>query len=103
MRGILGAQQRKEKKLGKVASLAYNVGSLALALECMEMLLVEKGILADNAVMERIKIEATKRMEAAYGSNDGGLIPSGIGGEASGQPGGEGGQSGESTECEIED
>lgn len=60
MRGILAAEQRKSikeaRKLLKTSNMALHVGSVALAIEALETLLVEKGVLRDNELMEKLEV-----------------------------------------------
>jgi hypothetical protein len=102
MRGNLAAEVRKMKKMSKTAALAVNVGGVAFAIECLELLLIDKGVLRDNELMEKIKAETEKRREAIeHGnqwSNPGRIDPAGLDHghfEAREQPGGEGSQSGQ--------
>lgn len=59
MRGILGATHRdsvkEARKLLKHSNLAMHVGSVALAVEAMESLLIEKGLLKDGELLERLQ------------------------------------------------
>jgi hypothetical protein len=67
MRGILGRQQ---KKFGKLSALAMNVGSVALAIEALEALLVKKGVLKDSELMEKIQeIVKTKQEGVLHGNH----------------------------------
>lgn len=59
MRGILGQQHRRDmkeaRKLVKNSSLAMHIGSVALAVEALETILVEKGLLKDDELMQKIQ------------------------------------------------
>lgn len=59
MRGILGQQQRtivkQAKKMMRSSNLAMHVGSVAIGLESLEQLLVERGVLKQDELMERIQ------------------------------------------------
>lgn len=48
------------KKQLLLMSLTSNVASLALAIESLEGLLVEKGILQDNELLERLAVVGQK-------------------------------------------
>ena len=65
MRGIIGLEQRSvlknTKKLLKNANLAMHVGSLALAVEALEQILIRKGVLAEDELMRRIETLAKER------------------------------------------
>jgi hypothetical protein len=67
MRGILGSTHRETmrdaRKLVKNSNLAMHIGSVALAVEALETLLVEKGVLKDNELMTRIE-EVSKQYYA---------------------------------------
>jgi len=93
MRGVLAAEVRKMKKMSRTAALAVNVGGVAFALECLELLLIDKGVLRDNELMERIQFETEKRTKEMEHGNHGRIDSANVGFEASQQPGGEGGQS----------
>lgn len=62
--GLLLAEQRKQAKLArklvKSSNLAMHVGSVALAIEALELLLVEKGLLGPDELMNRIRIVTTE-------------------------------------------
>lgn len=62
MRGVLAREHRQSvkeaRKLLKSSSLALHVGSVALAVEALERLLVEKGLLKDNELMEKLAVLA---------------------------------------------
>jgi hypothetical protein len=59
MRGILERDRRKAlkeaRKLVKHGALAMHVGSLAVAIEALECILVENGILKPDELMGRIE------------------------------------------------
>lgn len=42
-----------------------HIASLALAMEALDTLLVEKGVLADNEIMDRMKTLATQKADIA--------------------------------------
>src|SRR5258708_24083834 len=71
VRGQLAAEVRKMKKMSRSAALAVNVGGVAFAIECLELILVDKGVLRDNELMERIQLETKKRTEAIKNGNHG--------------------------------
>jgi hypothetical protein len=54
---------------GEVAQLGklhlHHIASLALAMEAIDTLLVEKGLFADNEIMDRMKVLATKKADIA--------------------------------------
>jgi hypothetical protein len=60
MPGILQTEYRRQakeaKKLLRSSSLMLHVGSLAVAIEALEEILVERGILKPDELMERIKL-----------------------------------------------
>lgn len=103
MRGQVAAEVRKMKKMSRSAVLAVNVGGVAFAIECLELLLVDKGVLRDNELMDKIKAETEKRTEAIKHGHNGRINAADVDFEASHQPGGEGGQSQQATVGEIED
>lgn len=49
-------QMRNARKLLKNSSLAMHVGSVAIAIEALEALLVQRQILNPDELMEKIKI-----------------------------------------------
>ena len=51
------------RKTFKVAQLAMNIGSVAAAIEALEALLVEKGILKDDELMDKLKTVIQKHYE----------------------------------------
>jgi hypothetical protein len=57
--GLMASKLRVEtklaRKLAKNGSLIVHVGSIAIAVEALEALLVEKGVLKDDELMDRIK------------------------------------------------
>ena len=59
MIGIVAKEARdsikEARKLLKKSDLAMHIGSVAIGLEALETLLIEKGILKDDELMERIK------------------------------------------------
>lgn len=57
-------QAKLARKLVKNGSLAMHIGSVAIAVEALEALLVEKGILQDDELMERIKAVTQKHYAA---------------------------------------
>lgn len=59
MIGILAKDQRDAlkdaRKLMKKSNLAMHIGSVAIAVEALEQILIERGVLKDDELMERIK------------------------------------------------
>jgi hypothetical protein len=59
MRGGLLAENRKQlkqaRKFVKTANLAMHVGSLAFAVEALEAILIERGLLNPDELMDRMK------------------------------------------------
>lgn len=59
MRGVLGVEHKKSvkecRKLLSASSMAMHVGSVALAVEALEAILLEKGILKDNELLDRLQ------------------------------------------------
>jgi hypothetical protein len=54
----MGAEQQRTRKIArklvKNSNLAMHVGSVAIGLEALESLLIEKGVLKDEELMQRI-------------------------------------------------
>jgi hypothetical protein len=59
MRGILVAERAHQikiaRKLLKNSNLAMHVGSVAIAIEALESILIDKGVLKTDELMDRIK------------------------------------------------
>jgi hypothetical protein len=56
---------KNARKMLKNANLAVHVASVATAIEAMEQLLVEKGVIQADEVMERLKKIAIERQAQA--------------------------------------
>ena len=56
-------QARTARKLLKSANLVLQIGSLDIVVEALERLLVEKGILKEDELMDRFKLVQQQRWE----------------------------------------
>jgi hypothetical protein len=58
---------------GEVAQLEevqlQHIASLALAIEALDVLLVEKGLFADNEIMDRMKVLAQQKADVAIAAD----------------------------------
>jgi hypothetical protein len=66
-KGLLLSERAKNiktaRKLLKNSNLAMHVGSVAVGLESLETLLVEKGILKDDELLERVRKLTAQKAE----------------------------------------
>lgn len=53
---MVSKEFKKAKKLLNKSNLAMHIGSVALAIEALELLLIEKDILKTDELMEKLKI-----------------------------------------------
>ena len=67
MRGPLAAEVRQglkaSRKILKTANLTMHVGSVAIAVEALEAILTERGILKEDELMNRIRVIAQRHYE----------------------------------------
>ena len=70
MNGLLASERHRSiknaRKLLKNSNLALHVGSVAIGLESLESILVEKGILKDDELMERVRKMTADKAVTGY-------------------------------------
>jgi hypothetical protein len=68
MKGLLLSERSKQiktaRKLLKNSNLAMHVGSVAMAVESLEAILVRKGILADGELLRKIESMTKEKAES---------------------------------------